>query len=160
MEYNPKNQKKPTNVEYTFDHDETPESIRFDHAIIDHRYWELSILRDKNQNDCTQTMVQFTAWRLGETIMKGWWPRHVKQRDLDIDDEEQVVNPETEHRIRRNFVYEGRQNQWYFEAMKEYHFDFARQLAVPELFNIKSLGLSRGFLEKNYFYLGNIHFNK
>ena len=159
MEYNPKNQKKPTNVEYTFDHEETPESIRFDQAIIDARYRYIDIMRNHNHNDCMQTTVIFTAWRLGRVIIKEWWPRHVKQRDLDMADEEQVVNPETEHRILVNWVYDMRANERNFEDIKECHFEFGRKIAVPELFNIKSLGLSRGFLEKNYFYLGNFHFN-
>ena len=74
----------PTNVEYTFDHVETPESIRFYQSIITDRYKELESLRERNQNDCMQTTVIFTAWRLGRVIIKEWWPRHVKHREIAI----------------------------------------------------------------------------
>ena len=149
----------PTNVEYTFDHVETPESIRFDQAIIEARYRELEIMRNHNHNDCMQTTVIFSAWRLGRVIIKEWWPRHVKHREIAIR-KKCIVKPETEHRILVNWVYDMRANERNFEDIKECHFEFGRKIAVPELFNIKSLGLSRGFLEKNYFYLGNFHFNK
>ena len=149
----------PTNVEYTFNHVETPESIRFDHAIINDRYKELESLRERNQNDCMQTTVIFTAWRLGRVIIKEWWPRHVKHREIAIR-KKCIVLPEAEHRIWVNWVYDKSENDLNFECCKNCHFEFARKVAVPELFNIKTLGLSKTFLKKNYFYLGNFHYNQ
>ena len=98
-----------------------------------------------SEYDCSLHTVIFTAWRLGRVIIKEWWPRHVKHREIAIR-KKCIVLPEAEHRIWVNWVYD--KSDLNFECCKNCHFEFARKVAVPELFNIKTLGLSKAFLKK------------